>query len=187
MKPSGLSIFFYFISIYCACSQTNLDKDTITMPKRFEDITLRSQNTTNKKNIISSNHSSKITLSNDSLKRDTVAIKDSLKKHRRFQWGFSTGIEQTAFQFDINNLGGTADKLKKANASNFTGFTLGLNRIFKLSKYWDFVGEGDFNFRSSELVTDTTPNALGIDRFKIYQYSGTGFALGFRQKIPEKW
>ena len=81
MKPSGLSIFFYFISIYYACSQTNLDKDTITMPKRFEDITLRSQNTTNKKNIISSNHSSKITLSNDSLKLKNLALRESASEN----------------------------------------------------------------------------------------------------------
>ena len=170
MKPLGLSFFFYFISIYCVFSQTDSVKDSIAMSKRFRDYTFTIQDSTKRKIIFSNADSSNISFSKDSLKRDTVSHKDTLKKPKRFQLGLATGIEQTAFQFDISNLGGTADKLKKANASNFTGFTLGLSGIYKLSKYWDLVGEGDFNFRSSELVTDTTPNALGIDRFKIAEF-----------------
>ena len=169
MKPTSLVFLFYFFKLSLVCSQTNVLIDTVAKPRRFSENSLTAQDTLNTKIIILTDNLQKANVI-DSSRRDTVAKVDTLKKIKRFQLGFSTGIEQTAFQFDINNLGGTADKLKKANASNFTGFTLGLSGIYKLSKYWDFVGEGDFNFRSSELVTDTTPNAVGIDRFKLAEF-----------------
>lgn len=162
----GLRFFIYFISICELHSQTIFTINSIKKQSPFSDKSLTKQDSLSLKTIPLSNDSKKIIAPKDSSKPDST----KKYKTKKFQLGFSTGIEQTAFQFDITNLNGTAQKLKNANANSFTGFTLGLSGIYRLSKYWDLVGEGDLNFRSGELNTDTLPNAIGIAKFKLTEF-----------------
>ncbi len=166
MVRFGLHFFIYFFSICELHSQTVFTIINTHKPKNESDKSMTKKDSVALKTIKFDSDSTKIIALKDSIKADTT----KKNKTKKFKLGFSTSVEQTAFQFDITNLNGTAQKLKNANANSFTGFTLGLSGIYKLSKYWDLVGEGDLNFRSGDLNTDTVPNAIGIDRFKLAEF-----------------
>lgn len=162
----GLRIFIYFFSIYGMYAQSPSRADNAKMLADHIDKPLTQKYSLELKPTAFTKDSTKIIAPKDSTKAD------STKKHKpkKFQFALATGIEQTAFQFDITNLNGTAQKLKNVNANSFTGFMLGLSVIYKLNKRWDLVTEGDFYFRSGEFNTDTLANTFGIDRFKLREF-----------------